>query len=186
MTIIQIPAVNPYIHFASLEQYNTVLHVNSIPPSLFTTLSAFPNCYPFIMFPPHHFIILPPFSFCHLTPLTQLSHLTTSLQSYTFPPSQLTILPSFPAHPLAKTNRNLQNSNLLPLRKQGKHVSLMARWSLIMADGCSAGWWDAPLELWDLAEAISITEGSHYQKLKICPPGKRSRIAVTGVCLAVH
>ena len=60
---------------------------------------------------PCHLTILPPFSPCHLTTFIHFSHLTSSLLSYL---SQLTTLPT--------TNRPLQNSNILPLGRQGKHV----------------------------------------------------------------
>ena len=37
--------------------------------------------------------------------------------------------------------------------RQGKHTWLLVRQLII-----TAGWWDAPLALWDLAKAISITK----------------------------
>ena len=87
---------------------------------------------------PCHFTILPPFLPCYLTIFMHLSHLPSSLLSYFF---QLTTLPT--------TNRSLQNSNVLLLGRQGKHVWLIIRW-----ETC---WWDALLALWDLAKAINIT-----------------------------
>ena len=138
----QTPAVNPCLHFASLEQYNTILSSNSIPPSLLTTLPPFPNCH-LITFPPlrpWHLTILPPFPRCHFTPFMHLSHLPSSLLSHL---SQLTSLPT--------TNRYLQNSNVLSLGRQGKHMWLIVRQPLM-----KAGWWDAPRALRDLAEAVNI------------------------------
>ena len=64
--------MNLCLHFAFLEQHNTILSSNSIPPSLLTTLLLFPNCYLFTL--PCHLTILPPFPLCYLTPLTHLSH----------------------------------------------------------------------------------------------------------------
>ena len=83
---------------------------------------------------------LPLFSTCHLTTLTHLFHLPSSVLSHL---SQLTTHPT--------TNRSLQNSNVSPLGRQGKHVWLIVR-QLFM----EVGWWDVPLALWDLAEAISM------------------------------
>ena len=145
--------MNPCLHFASLEQYNTILSLNSIPPSLLTTLPPFPNCH-LIMFPPLrlcHLTILPPFPPCHLapltlfphchpTPLTHLSYLPSSLLSHL---SRLTFLPT--------TSRHFKYSNVLSLGTQGKHV-----WLIVRQPFMEAGWWDAPLALRDLAEAISI------------------------------
>ena len=90
---------------------------------------------------PCHLTILPPFSPCHLTTFIHFSHLTSSLLSYL---SQLTTLPT--------TNRPLQNSNILRLGRQGKHV-----WLIVGQLFMKPGRWDAPLALLDLAEAISIT-----------------------------
>ena len=159
--------MNPCIHFTSLEQCNTILSLNFIPPSLLTTLSPFPNCH-LVTFPPlrpylpHYSPALPnlfpysthtPFPPCHSTPVIHLSHLPSSLLFH------LSQLPSLPA-----ANRHLQNSNLLSLSRQGKNVWLIVRRPLM-----KAGWWDPPLALWDLAKAISITEGSQYQILKNLP-----------------
>ena len=90
---------------------------------------------------PCHLSLLPPFSPCHLTTFMHLSHLTSSLLSYL---SQLTTLRT--------TNRSLQNSNILPLVRQGKHV-----WLIVGQLFMKPGRWDAPLALLDLAEAIIIT-----------------------------
>ena len=136
--------MNPCLHFASLEQYNIILSLNSITPSLLFTLPPFPNCH-LITFPPLrpcHLTILPPFPPCHLTPPIHLSHLPSSLLSHR---SQLTSLPP--------TNRCLQDGNVLSLGRQGKHVWLIIRQPLM-----KAGWWEAPLTLRDLAEAISPTK----------------------------
>ena len=73
------PAVNPCLHFASLEQYNTILSLNSISPSLLTTLPPFPNC--------------------HLAPLTHLSHIATPLHSHTFHIFLAHYSPTFPGSP---------------------------------------------------------------------------------------
>ena len=80
-----------------------------------------------------------------------LSDLPSSLLSYL---SQHTILP---------TNRSLQNSNVLPPGREGKHCG--------MANSHAA----APLALWDLAEAISITRSKiSYSLIKhqplLCAP----------------
>ena len=123
-----------------MELCNTILSLNSITPSILATLPPFPNCH-LITFPPLrlcHLTILAPFPPCYLTPLIHLSHLPSSQLSYL---SQLTSLPT--------TNRYLQNSNLLSLGRQDKQVWLIVRQPLM-----KAGWWDAPLALCDLAEAI--------------------------------
>ena len=136
--------MNPCLHFASLEQCNTILSLNSIPPSLLTILPPFPDCHP-ITYPPlgpFHLTILPPFPPCYFTPLTRLSHLLRSLLSY------ISQLPSVPT-----TNRHLQNSNVLSLGKPGKHVWLIVRQPHIKAD-----WLDAPLVLQNLAEGISLSK----------------------------
>ena len=135
--------MNPCLHFASLEQYNTTLSLNSIPLSLLTILPPLSNCH-IITFPPlwpFHFTILPPLPPCHLTPPIHFSHLSSSLLSRLF---QLTYLPT--------TNRCFQNGNVLSLGRQGKYVWLIVRQPLM-----KAGWWDAPVALRDLAEAINMT-----------------------------
>ena len=76
---------------------------------------------------------------CHLTPLTHLSHPPNSPLSHL---SQLTSLPT--------TSRHLY-SNVFLLGRQGKHVWLIVRQPLM-----KAGWWEAPLALRDLAEAIRL------------------------------
>ena len=89
-------------------------------------------------FPPHYspnFLTLPPHSI----------HTPS-------PPSQLTTLPLSQLTSLSMTNKPLQNSNVLSLVRQGKHVWLIVRQALM-----KAGWWDAPLVLWDLTESISMT-----------------------------
>ena len=99
------PAVNPCLHFATLEQQNTILSLNSIPPSLLITLPPFPNCY-LTTFPslrPCHITILPPF---HLIPLIHFSHFATSLVSYTFPTFPAEYSPTFPSS-FPTTNRPL-------------------------------------------------------------------------------
>ena len=89
--------------------------------------------------PPHYSPTLPslsphsahtPFPSCRFTPVIHLSQLLGSLLSHL---SQLTSLPM--------TNRHLQNSNLLSLSRHRQPLM-------------KAGWWDAPLMLQDLAEAI--------------------------------
>ena len=145
--------MNPWLHFAALEQCNTILSLNSILPSLLVP-SSFPKL-PLHYVPisptmlPHYsptFLTLPPHSThtpfppCHPTLLTHLSHLPSSLLSHF---SELTSLPT--------TSRNLQYNNILSLGRQGKHVWLIVRQPLM-----KAGWWDAPLALRDLAKAISI------------------------------
>ena len=91
------------------------LSLTSIPPSLFTIFSLFPNCHliTFLPLQPYHLIILPPSPTCHLAPVIHLFHLSNSLLNHL---SQFTCLPT--------TNRHLQNSNLLsvffkPLMKPG-------------------------------------------------------------------
>ena len=120
--------MNPLLHFAfrflGAIQHNFVFKFHP----------TFPTHYPptFLKLPPHYYVptsptvppdysptfptLLPhsthtPFPPCHLTPLIHLSHLTSSLLSYL---SQLTSLPT--------TDRHLQNSNVLLLGRQGKHV----------------------------------------------------------------
>ena len=70
-----------------------------------------------------------------------------------YPPTFTTLSahysPTFlPQHP----PNNKQNTNVLPLGRQGKYVWLIVRHLLM-----KAGWWDAPLALQDLAEVISMT-----------------------------
>ena len=131
------PSVNPCLHFASLEQYSTGSSLNSVPPSLLTTLPLFPNCH----LTTFHRIILPPFPPCHLTPLIHLSHLPSSILPHL---SQLTSL--------VTTNWSLQNSMVFLLGRQVKHVWLIVRQQIM-----KGGWWDAPFKLQDLAEVISMT-----------------------------
>ena len=110
-----------------------------LPPHYVPTSPTVPPHYSptFPTLPPHPTRILLPL--CHLTPLIQPSHLPSSLLSYL---SQLTSLPT--------TNIHLQNSNVLSLGRQGKHVWLIFRQPLM-----KAGWWDASLTLRGLAEAVS-------------------------------
>ena len=89
--------------------------------------------------PPHYSPTFP--TLPHLTPLIHCSHLPSSLLSHL---SQLTYL--------ATTNRCFQNGNVLSLGRQGKYVWLIVRQPLM-----KAGWWDAPVALRDLAEAINMT-----------------------------
>ena len=156
--------MNPCIHFAFPEriQHSFVLKFHPTFPAHYPL--TFPKLPPHYIptsptVPPHYSPTLPnlsphsthtPFPPYHFTPVIHLSHLPNSLLSHL---SQLTSLPT--------TNRHLQNSNLLSLSRQGKHMWLIVRQPLM-----KAGWWDAPLALWDLTETISITEGSQYQKLK--------------------
>ena len=98
---------------------------------------------------------------CHLW--SQLSYLTNQLTI--LPPFQLTTLPPFqplqlitlPHLPpsqfttLQTTNRLFQNSNVVPLVRQGKHEWLIAR-QLPM----KPGWWDPLLAPPDLAQTISM------------------------------
>ena len=108
---------------------------------------------PHITFPPLrpcHLTVLLPSPTCHLTPPIHLSYLPSSLISHFF---QLTSL--------EKTNRILQNGNVLSLGRQDKHVWLRVR------SGVWDAVWDAPLTLRDLAEAISKPKFSrfHYNSL---------------------
>ena len=144
--------MTPYLHFTSLEQYNTNFSLNSIPLSMLTTLPLLQNCH-IITFPPLrpcHLTVLLPSPTCHLTPPIHLSYLPSSLISRFF---QLTSL--------EKTNRILQNGNVLSLGRQDKHVWLRVR------SGVWDAVWDAPLTLRDLAEAISKPKFSrfHYNSL---------------------
>ena len=131
--------MNSCLHFASLEQYNITLSLNSIPLSLLTTLPPLSDCH-IITFPrlwPLHLSDrctsltlhltspLPPW---HLTPPIHFSHLSSSLLSHLF---QLTSLPT--------SNRSFQNGNVLSLGRQGKYVWLTVRHPLMKAE-----WWDAP------------------------------------------
>ena len=95
-----ISAVNPCLHFISLDQLNTILSLNSIPPSLLTTL------------PISQIATSLPFHLSHSANslFSHLSYLATSVYSHTFLtlpshsihmpflPSQLTTLLPFPAH----------------------------------------------------------------------------------------
>ena len=92
--------MNPCLHFACPEQYNTILPLNPILPSLLTTLPPFQNCH-LIMFPP---LPVPPPTF----------------------PAHYSLSP-FPAHLPRNDNRYHQNSNVLSLGKQDKHVWLIVR-----------------------------------------------------------
>ena len=91
-----------------LQNLGAILH----PPPLNKTRNI-PLCY---------LTILPVFLPCQLTTITHLFHLPSSLlsplpllpSSVHSQPSQLTILPM--------TNRSLQNSNVPPLGRQGKHM----------------------------------------------------------------
>ena len=76
----------------------------------------------------------------------------TVLPHYPHTPFPLSQLTTFPLTILSTTNRSLQNSNVLPIDRQGKHVRLIVR-QLPM----KAGWREASVALRDLAEAISIT-----------------------------
>ena len=139
--------MTPYLHFTSLEQYNTSFSLNSIPLSMLTTLPPLPNCH-IITFPPLrpcHLTVLLPSPTCHLTPPIHLSYLPSSLISHF---SQLTSL--------QKTNRILQNGNVLSRGRQDKHVWLRVR------SGVWDAVWDAPLTLRDLAEAISKPKFPHF------------------------
>ena len=108
-------------------QPDFVLKFHPTTPSthLLTTVSPFPNCH-LITFPPLrpcHLTIFPP---CQLTLLIHFSHFPGSLLSYL---SQLTSLPT--------ANIHLQNSNVLSLGRQGKHVWLIVRQWLM-----KGVWWD--------------------------------------------
>ena len=159
--------MKPCLHFTSLKQYNIILSPTLEYNEELPTLS--PHYFPiFPILPPHYRPIFPnlpphilsPFPACHLTTLLHFSHLPSSLLPYL---SQLTTIP--------KTNRSLQNSNFLPLGRQGKQVWLIAR-QLLMKAGC---WWDAPLTLRDLAKVIIITRSKiSYSLIKpqplLCTP----------------
>ena len=100
----------------------------NLPPCHLTTLPSFPNSHR-TTFPSLrlcHLTILAAFPPYHLTPLINLSHLLSSLLSDV---SQLTFL--------STTNKPLQNSNVLPLGRQGKHVWLIIRQPFMKID-----WWD--------------------------------------------
>ena len=160
--------MNLCIHFASLKQYNTILCLNSIPPSLLTTLSPFPNCHLIthtptsLTIPPNYSPTLPSlsprsahtrFPPCCFTPVIYLSDLPGSRLSHL---SQLTSLPT--------TNRHLQNSNLLSLSRQGKHMWLIVRRPLM-----KAGWW-----------------GFTISKIENLLPQETIMDRQTGVCLAAQ
>ena len=140
--------MNPCLHFASLEQYNTILSLNSIPPFLLTTLppsqiaaplrSYLCSCGSSLL---SHLSQLSRLSHLfHLTPLIHLSHLPSSLLSYY---SELTSLPT--------ANRHLQNTNFLSLGRQDKHV-----WPIVRQPLMKAVWWDASPVLRGLAEVINM------------------------------
>ena len=136
--------MNLCIHIASLEQYNTILSWNSIPPYLLTTILPLPNCH-LIAFPPLwlcHLIVLSPFATCRLTPPTHLCHLVTSLKSYTFPTFPIYYCPTFPSS--SPSQRQIDTSKIATffhyLSRQGKHM-----WLIFMQPLRKAGWLDAPL-----------------------------------------
>ena len=139
---------------ASLKQYNTILFSNWIPPALLTTLPSFPNCYLITFRPlwPCHLTIPPPFSLCHLTPLTHLSLHWNRIQltHLSHPPNSPLCHISEPTSPPSTTSRHLLYTNVPLPSREGKHVWLIVRQSLMKA-GC----WKAPLALRDLAEGIS-------------------------------
>ena len=95
--------MNPCLHFAFLEQCKTILFLNSIPPSLLTTLPLSQIatslhshlCDRATSLFSHLATSLHPDTFCTLTP--HCTHLP-------FLPSQLTTLPNFPVH-LPPNNR---------------------------------------------------------------------------------
>ena len=126
------------------------MFLNSIPLSLLTTLPPFPNCH-FITFPslrPCHLTILPPFLPCNLASYTLPSHIVTPLHSHTCPIFLDHHCPIFPGSP---PSQRLVDT----WQGKGKHVWLIVRQPLM-----KAGWWEAPLTLRDLAEAISINFNS--------------------------
>ena len=104
----------------------------NLPLCYLTVLPLFPPCHLTTTFT--HLLHLP-----SLLP-SPLSHLPSSVLSHL---SQLTTLPT--------TNRSLQNRNVPPPGKHGKHVWLIVR-QLFM----KAGWWDPPLAFRDLAEAVNM------------------------------
>ena len=97
--------MNPCLHFASLEQCKTILFLNSIPPSLLTTLSISQIatslhshlCDRATSLFSHLATSLHPDTFCILSPYS--THLP-------FPLSQLTTLPTFPVHLPPNDRRN--------------------------------------------------------------------------------
>ena len=67
------------------------------------------------MFPPlqlYHLIILSPFTTCHLTSPTHLSHLVTSLKSYTFPAFPTTLLLSHLSQLTSLAQRQIDTSKI--------------------------------------------------------------------------
>ena len=115
----------PPCHLTTLLPLNKT---GNLPPCHLTTLPSFPNSHR-TTFPSLrlcHLTILAAFPPYHLTPLINLSHLLSSLLSHV---SQLTFL--------STTNKPLQNSNVLPLGRQGKHVWLIIRQPFMKID-----WWD--------------------------------------------
>ena len=149
--------MNPYIHFVSLEQYNTILSLNSIPPYLLTTLLPFPNCH-LITFPPlwSYRLFSHPSQLVTSLHLRTFSHLVTSLKSYTFPTFQTYYSPTFPSSP--PSQQQIDTSKIATffhyLSRQGKHMWLTVTQPLI-----KAGWLDAPFALQNSAEPINIAEG---------------------------
>ena len=74
-----------------------------------------------------------------------------------------------------QTNRSLQNCNVIPPGRQGKHM-----WPKVRQPPMKADWWYAPLMLRDLAEATRMTltmQGSpfSYQWGFSTPPPPKAR-----------
>ena len=89
---------------------------------------------------PHHYVPISPTVLPHYFP--------------TFPTFPAHCSPTFPSSPPYQRQidaSNFQNGNVLSLGRQDKHVWLIVRQPLM-----KAGWWDAPLTLRDLDEAISM------------------------------
>ena len=81
--------MNPCLHFAFLEQCNTIWSLNATPPSLLTTL---PLSQVATSLPSH-------LSDSTTSLFFHLSHIATSLHSHTFPTFPSHYSPTFPSSP---------------------------------------------------------------------------------------
>ena len=141
-------------HKFVLKFYSTFSAHYPPPPLQLSQIATSLHALPLHALPPLrpcHLAILPPFPPWHLTPLTHLSQLATQLNSHTFPTFPAYYCPTFPSSPLSQWLVDTSNIvTFFHLGRQGRHMWLIVRQPLI-----KVGWWEAPLTLRNLAEAIS-------------------------------